>query len=396
MFSHVRSGVWNPYRNALEAYVLDHRPEKVGLNVNTYLDSEGNVPILHSVRKAMERIASSYSPSAYLPVEGDQAFRIQVGGLLFGSQFESLRDSLAIVQTVGGTGALRSGAEFLKSHFPHGTISVSAPTWPAHVEIFEAVGFVTREYRYLDAHKIALDFRGMVADLRRLKPHDVVLLQPCCHNPTGVDPDERQWHRILDLIAERSLIPFVDSAYQGLADGLDSDAFLMRELARRRLSFIAATSLSKTFSLYGERCGALVAYCADSGQTANVLGQLGAVVRRQYSSPPAQGSRLVATILADPALSSQWHRELEGMRMRLIQLRRDLHAALVNELPDRSFEHVLSQRGLFAVTGLTPQEICALQTDFGVYVDESGRLCVAGLNPGNIGYVAHAIGKVSR
>jgi aromatic-amino-acid transaminase len=396
MFSHARSEVWNPYHGALAPYILDHRPEKVGLNAGTYLDINGDVPVLESVRSAMARIAGDNSPTAYLPVEGDHTFRVHVGGMLFGTQFESLRDSLAIVQTIGGTGALRTGAELLRHHFPASTVYLSAPTWSEHADIFKAAGFSTCEYRYLDVRTLRLDFRGMIADLRSLKPHDVVLLQPCCHNPTGIDPDGDQWRQVLDLIEERNLIPFIDSAYQGLGVSIDADAFVMRELARRQHSFIVATSFSKTFSLYGERCGALAVYCADSGQTANVLGQLSSLIRRQYSSPPAQGVKLISTVLSDRALRSQWLGEIEGMRERLILLRKDLHAALLDEAPDRCFEHIVHQRGLFSITGLTAQEVSALQTDFGVYADESGRLCVAGLNPTNIHYVARAIGKVAR
>jgi aromatic-amino-acid transaminase len=396
MFSLARSEAWTPYRGALDAYLLDHRPEKVGLNTGTYLDINGDVPILESVRSAKARIAGDNSPAAYLPVEGDHTFRVQVGGMLFGAQFESLRDSLAIVQTIGGAGALRTGAELLRRHFQASTVHLSAPTWSEHAGIFKAAGFSIREYRYLDPRTLTLDFRGMIADLRRLKAHDVVLLQPCCHNPTGIDPDGDQWRQILDLIEERHLIPFIDSAYQGLGVSVDADAFVMREFARRQHSFVVATSFSKTFSLYGERCGALAVYCADSGQTANVLGQLGSLVRSQYSSPPAQGMKLVSTVLSDRALRSQWLNEIEGMRERLILLRKELHAALLHVAPDKCFAHIVHQRGLFSLTGLTAQEISALQTDFGVYADQSGRLCLAGLNPTNIDYVAQAIGKVAR
>ncbi|SIO72035.1 aromatic-amino-acid transaminase [Burkholderia sp. GAS332] len=396
MFSHVLPFAGDPILGLMETYALDPRSGKVNLGVGIYYDNEGNIPVLRSVRAAAERVFSANAPTSYLPIEGDVGYRSQVAGLLFGPQVESLRDSLAIVQSVGGSGALKVGADFLRQHFPESSVFVSDPTWDNHIGIFDGAGFKVGRYRYYDANTKGLDFEAMLADLRRLKPQDIVLLHPCCHNPTGVDPSRPQWNQILDIIDERNLIPFVDMAYQGFAEGLESDAYVVRELARRRRNFLVSSSFSKIFSLYGERAGALTVHCADSAQTANVLGQLKFTIRRNYSSPPAHGMRLIATVLTDDTLQRQWLDELEAMRVRIIDMRRKLHTALSVAVPARNFDHIVKQRGMFAYTGLSTQEVAALKSDFGVYAAGSGRICVAGLNENNVEYVADAFAKVVR
>jgi aromatic-amino-acid transaminase len=396
MFSHVRPFAGDPILGLMEKYALDPRAQKVNLGVGIYYDEAGRIPVLPSVRTAATSLFEENAPTSYLPIEGDHAYRAHVGGLLFDEQAASLRDSLAIVQSVGGSGALKVGADFLKYHFPTSTVYVTDPTWDNHIGIFEGAGFTVGRYRYYDACSKGLDFEGLIVDLRNMKPQDIVLLHPCCHNPTGVDPTREQWQQILDLIEERNLIPFVDIAYQGFAAGLEDDAFVVRDLARRRLNFLVSSSFSKIFSLYGERCGALTVHCANSAQTANVLGQLKFTIRRNYSSPPTQGMRLISTVLSDSALCRQWTDELETMRTRIVRMRQKLHSSLAAAVPGRNFDHIVKQRGMFAYTGLSSQEIDALQTDFGVYAVSSGRICVAGLNESNVDYVADAFARVVR
>lgn len=396
MFSHVLPYAGDPILGLMETYARDRRSWKVNLGVGIYYDNEGKIPVLGSVRAAAERMFATNDPATYLPIEGDAGYHSLVAGLLFGPQVESLRDSLAIVQSVGGSGALKVGADFLRHHFPESSVYVTDPTWDNHIGIFEGAGFDVGRYRYYDANTKGLDFEGVLTDLRLLKPQDIVLLHPCCHNPTGVDPNRSQWNQILDVIEERSLIPFVDMAYQGFAEGLESDAYVVRELARRRHNFLISSSFSKIFSLYGERAGALTMHCADSAQTANVLGQLKLTIRRNYSSPPTHGMRLISTVLSDGTLKKQWFDELGGMRARIIDMRRKLHSALSTAVPTRNFDHIVKQRGMFAYTGLGAREVAAMQSDFGVYAVATGRICVAGLNENNVEYVADVFAKVVR
>jgi aromatic-amino-acid transaminase len=394
MFAHVAPYAGDPILGLMEKYAADCRPQKVNLGVGIYYDEAGRIPVLESVRTAAGRVVASRQPASYLPMEGDREYRAQVGTLLFGDRFDALRDSLATVQSVGGSGALKVGADFLHHHFPSSKVYVSDPTWENHIGIFEGAAFEVRRYRYYDAVTKGLDLDGMLADLGALNEHDIVLLHPCCHNPTGVDPDATQWLQILDVIEARSLIAFVDIAYQGFAESLEQDSFVIRELARRRQNFLVSNSFSKIFSLYGERCGALTVHCADPSHTSNVLGQLKFTVRRNYSSPPMHGMRLISTVLADASLRGQWMGELMSMRERIIAMRRQLHAALLKAAPDRNFDHIVRQRGMFAYTGLDAAQVASLQSDFGVYAVSTGRICVAGLNTTNLDYVADAFARV--
>lgn len=394
MFAHVAPYAGDPILGLIEKFAQDSRASKVNLGVGIYYDEAGRIPVLESVRAAAERVVSANQPTSYLPIEGDRSYREHVGRLLFGDRFDALRDSLATVQSVGGSGALKVGADFLHHHFSDSTVYVSDPTWDNHIGIFEGAGFRVERYRYYDAATKGLDLDGMLADLRALNQHDIVLLHPCCHNPTGVDPDAAQWLQILDVIEERDLIAFVDIAYQGFAESLDADSFVVRELARRGRNFLVSNSFSKIFSLYGERCGALTVHCAQASHAANVLGQLKFTVRRNYSSPPTHGMRLIATVLSDATLRGQWIGELTSMRERIVAMRAQLHTALAKAAPDRDFDHIVRQRGMFAYTGLDAAQVASLQSDFGVYAVSTGRICIAGLNTANVGYVADAFARV--
>lgn len=394
MFAHVSPYAGDPILGLMEKFAYDQRENKVNLGVGIYYDQTGSIPVLESVRAAASRVMSADQPTSYLPIEGDGRYRAQVGGLLFDDLFDALRDSLATVQSVGGSGALKVGADFLHHHFPASTVYVSNPTWDNHIGIFEGAGFRVERYRYYEATTKGLDLDGMLADLRTLNERDIVLLHPCCHNPTGVDPDTAQWLQILEVIEERNLIPFIDIAYQGFAESLDHDSFVIRELARRGRNFLVSNSFSKIFSIYGERCGALTVHCADAGHTSNVLGQLKFTVRRNYSTPPTHGMRLISTVLSDPTLRSQWVGELTSMRDRIVAMRRQLRASLAKAAPRHDFDHIVKQRGMFAYTGLSVAQVASLQSDFGVYAVATGRICIAGLNTKNVDYVADAFARV--
>ncbi|WP_446900917.1 amino acid aminotransferase [Burkholderia sp. YIM B11467] len=396
MFSHVPPYAGDPILGLMERFAQDSRLQKVNLGVGIYYDADGRIPVLQSVRTAAARVFESNAPTSYLPIEGDRTYRSRVTRLLFGNEVDATADSLAVIQTLGGSGALKVGADFLRHHFPQSAVFVSDPTWDNHIGIFEGAGFKVGRYRYYDSETKGLDLDGMLEDLARLTKHDIVLFHPCCHNPTGVDPTRDQWLKILDVVEQRRLIPFVDIAYQGFAESLADDTFVLRELARRKLDFLASNSFSKIFSLYGERCGALTVHCAKARETANVLGQLKFTVRRNYSSPPTQGMRLIATVLSDGLLQQQWAGELEGMRLRISAMRKRLYDTLSELVPSKDFEYLVAQRGMFAYTGLSAGQVASLQSDFGVYAVSSGRICVAGLNHSNIDYVGEAFARVLR
>ncbi|WP_158940141.1 amino acid aminotransferase [Burkholderia sp. S171] len=394
MFSHVKPYAGDPILSLIEKYAADSRFDKVNLGAGIYYDDQGKIPVLSSVRDAAKLVFDGNRPASYLPMEGDPAYCLLVGRLIFGKAAESMKDSLAIVQTVGGSGALKVGADFLRSHFPSSSVYVSDPTWDNHVGIFEGAGFPVRKYRYYDSATKGLDLDGMLADLRKLKPKDVVVLHACCHNPTGVDLEPAQWTSILAVIEELDLIPFVDMAYQGFGSSLDDDAYLVRELSRRRRNFLVSSSFSKNFSMYGERSGALVIHSADPSNIGNVLGQLKLTVRRNYSSPPAHGMLLVSTILADGSLREKWVREVQNMRDRILKMRLLLHAILLERATKHDFDHIIRQRGMFAYTGLDAGQVETLRNGYGIYAVATGRICIAGLNEKNVRYVAESISSV--
>jgi aromatic-amino-acid transaminase len=307
---------------------------------------------------------------------------------------------VATIQSIGSSGGLKVGADFIARWLPQSAVWVSDPTWDNHRSMFEGAGLAVHTYPYYDARTGGLDFDAMLAALRRVPPNSVVLLHACCHNPTGVDLSRAQWDALVPLLAERSLVPYLDLAYQGFADGIEEDAYALRALAAARgadgrpLAFFVANSFSKSMSLYGERCGALSVVCADAREAENVLGQLKFTVRRNYSSPPIHGGQIVARVLGEPALRRLWESEVGAMRERMLAMRRSLHAVLQATIPGREFEYVLRQRGMFSFTGLTPEQVDRLREEHAVYLIRSGRLCVAGLNHGNVEPTARAMAAV--
>jgi len=397
MFQHVDAYAGDPILSLMETFKTDSRANKVNLSIGLYYDDKGQVPQLQAVQEAYRHIAGrSQIPSLYLPMEGMNAYRTAIQNLLFGERSPALQAGrIATIQTLGGSGALKIGADFLRRYFPDSEVWVSDPTWENHVAIFEGAGFKVNKYPYFDAQTLGVDFSGMLACLQTLPAQSVVLLHPCCHNPTGSDLTVEQWDKVIAVLAERNLIPFMDIAYQGLGAGFEEDAYAVRALAASGLPGLIGNSFSKIFSLYGERVGGLSVLCDDADVAASVLGQLKFTVRKNYSSPPTLGAEIVNCVLGDTDLKKLWLSEVEGMRTRIINMRQTLISALSSALPSGSFAHYGAQHGMFSYTGLSAAQVDRLRDEFAVYLVRSGRICVAGLNPVNVGYVAQSFAAVS-
>lgn len=397
MFQNVDAYAGDPILSLMETYKQDLRPDRVNLSIGLYYNEQAIIPQLQAVAEAqtMMLARSAQSSSSYLPIEGLQSYRSATQALLFGED-HPMRNALRIVtiQTVGGSGALKVGADFLKCYFPHSQVWVSDPTWENHVAIFAGAGFRVNRYPYFDNRKLSVDFSAMLACFEKLPSQSIVLLHPCCHNPTGSDLTRAEWAQIITVTAERQLIPFLDIAYQGFGKGLDEDAYIVREMARLGLPCLVSHSFSKIFSLYSERVGELSVVCDSASEAEHVLGQLQATVRRNYSSPPNFGAQIVAQVLTEPALNALWRDEMAAMRLRILAMRQSLVDALKIELPGHNFNYLLHQRGMFSYTGLTSEQVVQLREFFGVYLISSGRMCLAGLNSTNVGKVAHAIAAV--
>ena len=395
MFQHITPYAGDPIFAIVEAFQRDPRPGKVNLSIGIYFDEEGRLPVLPSVQQAEARILAAGGAKSYLPMEGDAAARAQVQSLLFGADHPAVTSGrIATIQTVGSSGGLRVGADFLKAWLPESAVWVSDPTWDNHRSMFEGSGFAVHTYPYYDAATGGLRFEAMLEVLRTLPARSIVLLHACCHNPTGVDLTPAQWDAIVPVLRERELLPYVDLAYQGFGDGMHEDAYAVRALADAGIVFFVANSFSKSMSVYGERCGALSVVCADAAEAALVLGQLKFTVRRNYSSPAIHAGQIVAHVLGDADLRATWEAEVGAMRERIARMRRSLHGVLAAKLPGRDFSYFLTQRGMFSYTGLAPAQVDRLRDEFGVYLVRSGRMCVAGLNAGNVERTAQAMAAV--
>ena len=401
MFETVEPFAGDPILSLNEDFQKDPRAGKINLSIGIYFDDEGRIPVLESVRAAEAQVAARDVPKPYLPIEGAANMRAEVGQLLFGDGHEALASHrVATIQSVGSSGGLKVGADFIARWLPGSGVWVSDPSWENHRSMFEGAGLAVSTYPYYDAATGTLAFDAMCAALSALPAKSVVLLHACCHNPTGVDLTHAQWERLIPLLAERDLLPYLDLAYQGFGDGIEADAFAVRALASARgrdgkpMRFVVANSFSKSMSLYGERCGALSVVCADAEEASRVLGQLKFAVRRNYSSPPIHGGQVVAAVLADPALRATWERELDAMRLRIRAMREALHGVLQAKVPGRDLGYFLTQRGMFSYTGLSPAQVDRLREEFAVYLVRSGRICVAGLNTGNVEATARAMAAV--
>ncbi len=395
MFEHVLPYAGDPIFALVDAFNADPRPSKVNLSIGIYFDEQGRLPVLPSVQAAEARILSEGGAKGYLPMEGDAAARSLVRALLLGPEHPAIAEGrVATVQTVGSSGGLKLGADFLKTWLPDSGVWISDPTWDNHRSMFEGSGFAVHGYPYYDAASGGLRFDAMLDALQGLPSRSIVLLHACCHNPTGVDLSKAQWDTLIPVLRERALLPYLDLAYQGFGDGLDEDAYAVRALADAGVTCFVANSFSKSMSVYGERCGALTAICASRDEAELVMGQLRFTVRRLYSSPAIHAAKIVSHVLGDGDLRAKWQDEVAAMRQRIAAMRGALHQRLAEALPDRDFSYLLTQRGMFSYTGLSAAQVDRLREEHAVYLIRSGRMCVAGLNAANIGRTADAIAAV--
>ena len=394
LLSAVEMAPRDPILGVSEAFHADPNPNKVNLGVGVYYDDNGKVPLLECVRRAECAVTERSAPHVYLPIDGIAAYDRAVQKLVFGADGEILRAGRVVtVQALGGTGALKIGADFLRRFAPAAQVWISDPSWENHRALFENAGFNVNVYPYYDAATRGLDFAGMIGALDRVPPGAIVVLHACCHNPTGVDPSPEQWSRILEVVRSRGHVPFLDIAYQGFGESLDADSSIVRRFAATPGPLFVASSFSKSFSLYGERVGALSIVATDRDEAARVLSQVKRLIRGNYSSPPTFGGQVVATILDSPELHSLWGKS--SARARAL---RAIRAALVDRLtrraPGADFRFVLEQRGMFSYSGLTREQVGRLRSEYAVYAIDSGRICIAALNARNLDYVAEAIAGV--
>ena len=381
----------DPILGVTEAYVADQSPKKVNLGVGVYTDDQGRIPLLECVRHAESERLKNAPPRGYLPIDGLAAYDRAVQELVFGSE----RKNIVTVQALGGTGGLRVGADFLRT-ISNGTAWISEPSWENHRQLFEAAGFKVGTYPYYDAKTHGLNFAGMKDALGAMPAGSVVVLHACCHNPTGVDLTQEQWRAVLDIVASRGLIPFLDLAYQGFAEGLDADAYAARLFSEAMSPVFLSSSFSKSFSLYGERVGALSVVTASEEEAKRVLSNVKRLVRTNYSNPPTHGGQIVATVLGNPQLKSLWDREVGAMRDRIKAMRKALVDGIQKRVPGANFGFVLEQRGMFSYSGLSREQVLRLRSDYAIYTIETGRICVAALTTKNVDYVADAIAQVIR
>ena len=395
IFEAVELAPRDPILGLNEQYNTDTRTEKVNLGVGVYYDDEGRIPLLKAVQQAEVQRIQAGAPRGYLPIEGLASYNKGAQTLLLGQDSDIAASGRALtVQTLGGTGALKIGADFLKQISPDAKVVISNPSWENHRALFERAGFVVENYPYYNAETHGLDFEGMIAALKALPQGTVVVLHACCHNPTGVDPTPAQWQEIANTVNDAGLVPFLDIAYQGFGDGLDEDASVVRLFASMGMTMLVSSSFSKSFSLYGERVGALTLICGSKDENTRVLSQLKRVIRTNYSNPPTHGGTVVSAVLNTPELYSLWVDELGQMRNRIRDMRKQLVQKLKDQGVKQDFDFVLAQRGMFSYSGLTAPQVDVLRDKHGVYAVSSGRICVAALNSRNIDYVAKAIASV--
>jgi aromatic-amino-acid transaminase len=397
LFAAVEMAPRDPILGLTEGFNADKNPNKVNLGVGVYYSDEGKIPLLNAVRSAEKARLEAMPPRGYQPIEGPAAYNQAVQKLLFGDASPLLADGRVITaQGLGGTGALKIGADYLRRLLPEAKVYISDPSWENHKALFESAGFVVESYPYYDAATRGVDFAAMKAGLAALPGRSIVVLHACCHNPTGADLTAEQWQQVVATVRERNLVAFIDMAYQGFADGIKQDALALDLFAASGLQFFVSSSFSKSFSLYGERVGALSIVTANKDESARVMSQLKRVIRTNYSNPPTHGGAIVAAVLSSPELRAMWEQELGGMRERI----RAMRTGLVDKLKARGvaqdFSFVVKQRGMFSYTGLSAAQVEKLKNDFGIYAVGTGRICLAALNSKNIDYVADAMAAVLR
>ncbi|MFL9998610.1 aspartate/tyrosine/aromatic aminotransferase [Paraburkholderia sediminicola] len=395
MFEHVRAHPDDPILRLNEDFEQDPRPYKINLGIGVYVDDAGQVPVMRAVRHAEAAAPGEITPRPYLPMAGHTPYRDAAQALVFGADSEVLATRrVAILQTIGGSGALKIGADFLKRYFPHAGIWISDPSWEKHRAVFEAAGLAVHSYHYYDRHTGGLRFEQMLDTIDSLPARSIVLLHACCHNPTGVDPDASQWSELIPILQRRRLIVLVDMAYQGFGVGLDEDAAWVRLLASSGMPLVVTSTFSKNFSLYGERNGTLSVVCESADEAEHVLWQLSSAIHTNYGNPPTYGARIVADVLRTPLLRASWECELGEMRKRIRSMREAVHQGLAGRVSEPMCARHVAQRGMFTYTGLNEAQIERLRSEYAVYLLRSGRMCVAALNENNVGYVASSIAAV--
>ena len=395
IFARVEPAPRDPILGLIEAFNHDTRPQKVNLGVGVYFTEEGRIPVLRAVADAERRRAAEPAARGYLPIEGIAAYDAATQKLILGADSPLIGQGRVITaQALGGTGALRIGADLLRRVLPDSRVAISEPSWENHRAIFEAAGFTVVTYPYYNPDTQGLDFSGMLGGLRALPARTIVTLHACCHNPTGVDLTPDQWRQVVDVVKQADLVPFLDIAYQGFGEGIEPDGAAVRLFADAGLTFLVASSFSKSFSLYGERVGALTIVDQSQDESARVLSQLKRVIRANYSTPPTHGGMVVVTVLNTPELRAAWEAELGEMRARIKSMRRHLAQGLAARTKKRDFSFIERQNGMFSYTGLTADQVQRLREEFGIYAVSTGRICVAALNSKNVDYVADSIAKV--
>ncbi|MFZ6755341.1 aromatic amino acid transaminase [Undibacterium sp. Dicai25W] len=395
LFSAIEMAPRDPILGITEAFNADQSPAKVNLGVGVYYDDNGKVPLLECVKKAEAILIEKYAPRTYLPIEGLAAYDKAVQELVFGADSSVIKEKRAITaQAIGGTGALKLGADFLQRFAPDSEVWISDPSWENHRALFESAGFKVNTYPYYDATTRGVNFSGMFAALKAMPAGAIVLLHACCHNPTGADLTDDQWTKIINVVTERGLIPFLDMAYQGFGDGIEADGQVVRRFAEAGGTLFVSNSFSKSFSLYGERVGALSIVASSADEAARIMSQLKRVIRTNYSNPPSHGGQVVATVLATPELRQLWEEELAGMRVRIREMRQAFVEKLKAKAPAHQFDFVMQQRGMFSYSGLTKEQVQQMRENNSIYAVDTGRICVAALNNKNIDQVIASIAKV--
>lgn len=395
LFSAVEMAPRDPILGLNEAFNADTRANKINLGVGVYFTDEGRIPLLRAVAEAEKARIAAHAPRGYLPIEGIASYDSAVQKLLFGADSALLAGGRVVTtQSIGGTGALKSGADFLKRLLPDATVAISDPSWENHRALFESAGFPVQNYRYYDAASHGVNRAGLLEDLKNLPARSIIVLHACCHNPTGVDLSLDDWKAVLDVLREREHVPFLDIAYQGFGDGIEDDASAVRLFAESGLNFFVSSSFSKSFSLYGERVGALSIVTNSREEAGRVLSQVKRVIRTNYSNPPTHGATVVGNVLNSPELRAMWEQELGEMRGRIRGMRQAFVEQLSAVAPQHDFSFVTRQRGMFSYSGLNAAQVERLKDEYAIYAVGTGRICVAALNSHNLANVTQAIAKV--
>ena len=395
LFSAITMAPRDPILGITEGFNADQNPAKVNLGVGVYYDDNGKVPLLECVKKAEAILMEKFAPRTYLPIEGLAAYDKAVQELVFGADSAVVQEKRAITaQAIGGTGALKLGADFLKRFAPDAQVWISDPSWENHRALFESAGFTVNNYPYYDAATRGVNFSGMLNALSTMPAGSIVLLHACCHNPTGADLTDDQWTQVIEVVTTRGLVPFLDMAYQGFGDDIEADGKVVRRFAEAGGALFVSNSFSKSFSLYGERVGALSIAASSAEEAARIMSQLKRVIRTNYSNPPIHGGQVVATVLSTPELRQLWEQELAGMRVRIREMRAAFVSKLKEKAPAHNFDFVTQQRGMFSYSGLTKEQVEKLRDNNSIYAVDTGRICVAALNNRNIDAVIDAITAV--